>query len=745
MKKKFLSFNAFFKHFITYFSLVVIFGILLIFVYSTTHSIIKSETIKNDTQQMERNIEYINTKIEKITVLSDLIPNIPAFSELCRVQGELPDDKYFYILNLQNEINALRHQYDFDIQVFVIFRNNNVFVSNAQSSNNYNTVPESAYYNTAFFSNLRKQVFSDKRGMKFLSGSELSDNHNANSLTCVVADSTVSYEPIEYALVFNLDLQPLLSTFNIDLSDNKSFLQIIDPERNILLNYNYDGPAISENDIISHKSTIFGQDYSLINSKTYYKHLEVIQGINNKVFSDKVSAIMTIIKFYICFAILFSLIAALFFAYKQFFAIYKLFSVVKENSDLPFQKNELKYVEHSFLQAVNSQANYKREIQDQKRLIENALLEKLFINGIYDKEEKSELEKHLVKPIEYYVVVNINLDIKSDTALEQYNVIFSHIKEYIGTKWKVLSVTNGLSEMILLLHIDNSSESTIDSIYSFMYNMVGNIIEIFGIQIKIGISNIGYGISNAHACYLQTLHAIRQINTEFTLPVNAFSEQNKTYTSPLDNLNLGQQLYSFIVAGSNSSIKDLFTKIRHRLQGFTFPDEQSIMQIFFEIRTPIQKSANSLLTDAEEISLTSYRADYSIEALLNGLEENSLSLAEMSLKHKKSKNWMLRESLLSYLAEEYKNPNLCAAMVAEKFSLSEKYVFAFVKEQTGKSFGKYIENLRLDKVIELLKTTDTNVNEIAQQVGFSSISTFYKTFNRVFGVSPAEWRKNFLS
>ena len=67
-----------------------------------------------------------------------------------------------------------------------------------------------------------------------------------------------------------------------------------------------------------------------------------------------------------------------------------------------------------------------------------------------------------------------------------------------------------------------------------------------------------------------------------------------------------------------------------------------------------------------------------------------------------------------------------------------------MKEHTGKPFGKYIESLRLDKVVELLKTTDANVNEIAQQVGFSSISTFYKTFNRVFGVSPAEWRKNYL-
>ena len=558
MKKKFLSINSFFKHFITYFSMVIIFGILLIFVYSNTHSIIKNETIKNDTQQMTRNIEYINTKIEKISILSDLIPNIPAFTKLCKVQGELPADKYFYIINLQNEINSLRQQYDFDIQVFVIFKDSNVFVSNVHSSNNYNTVPENTYYNTAFFSNLRKQGFFDNRGMKFLSGSELSGNQTATSLTCVVADSIEPHASTEYLLVFTLDLHPLLSTFNIDLSDDKSFLQIIDSERNVLLNYNYDGPAISENDINSHTSTISGQEYSLINSKTYYKHLDVIQGINNKVFSDKVSSIMTIIKFYICFAILFSLLAALFFAYKQFFAIYKLFSVVKENSELPFQKNELKYVEHSFLQAVNSQTDYRREIQDQKRLIENTLFEKLFINGIDDEAEKAELEKHLVHPIDCYAMVSIDLDIKSDTALEQCNVIFSHIKDHIGTRWKFISVTNGLSEMILLLYIDNSSEPTINSIYSFMYNMAGNIIEIFGIQIKIGISNIGYGISNAHTCYLQTRHAIRQINAEFTLPVNAFSEQNKMYTSPLENLNVGQQLYAVIVAGSSDSIKDLF-------------------------------------------------------------------------------------------------------------------------------------------------------------------------------------------
>ena len=743
MKKKFLNFNVFFKHFITYFSIVIIFGIVLFCVYGTTHSIIKNETIKNDTQQMTRNIEDINAKIEKITVLSDLIPNIPSFIMLSQIEGELPADKYYYIMNLQNEINSLRQQYDFDIQVSVIYKNNDVFVSNLRSSDNYNSIPENTYYNSIFLYKLRTQAFSGKHGMRFLSGTELAENHTATAITCVVSGETNVSD--EYAIVFNIDLQPLLTTFNIDLSNNKSFLQIVDPQGKVLLNYNYNGPAISAQDISARECNISGEKYSLIVSKTYYKHLDIVQGINNKVFDDKVSSIMIIIKWYIFFAILFSLIAAFYFAYKHFFAIYRLFSVVKENSDLPFQKDELKYVENSFIQAVNSSADYRREIQEQKGLIYNTLLEKLFLYGIYDENEKSELSKLLSLPIDCYAVVTINLDIQSNNALEQCQVIFSHIKDHISSEWRFLSVTNGLGELIILLYVDKPSEENALKIYNFMHAMVGSVIEIFGRQIKVGISNIDYGVSNAHTSYLQTLHAIRQINSDFTLPVNVFLQQKNIYSTPLENLNLEQQLPAFITAGSTDDIKELFKKIKHMLQGFPFPDEQSIMQLFFDIRTPIQRTANSILYETEAITLANYHSDLSIETLLNNLEENSICLADISLSHKKSKNWLLKESMLSYLAEEYTNPALNAAFVAEKFSLSEKYIFAFVKEHTGKPFGKYIESLRLDKVVELLKTTDTNVNEIAQQVGFSSISTFYKTFNRVFGVSPAEWRKNHLS
>ena len=43
--------------------------------------------------------------------------------------------------------------------------------------------------------------------------------------------------------------------------------------------------------------------------------------------------------------------------------------------------------------------------------------------------------------------------------------------------------------------------------------------------------------------------------------------------------------------------------------------------------------------------------------------------------------------------------------------------------------------------MDLLKTTDMSVAEIAEVVGFSDISLYSRVFKQVIGVSPAAFRK----
>jgi AraC-like DNA-binding protein len=51
--------------------------------------------------------------------------------------------------------------------------------------------------------------------------------------------------------------------------------------------------------------------------------------------------------------------------------------------------------------------------------------------------------------------------------------------------------------------------------------------------------------------------------------------------------------------------------------------------------------------------------------------------------------------------------------------------------------------MRIDEAKSLmLENRDTSIEEIASQVGFSSLSTFSSTFKKVVGESPVKWKNS---
>ena len=63
-----------------------------------------------------------------------------------------------------------------------------------------------------------------------------------------------------------------------------------------------------------------------------------------------------------------------------------------------------------------------------------------------------------------------------------------------------------------------------------------------------------------------------------------------------------------------------------------------------------------------------------------------------------------------------------------------------MKEASGKTFGKYIEGLRMAKAESLLLTTELTNIQIYQQCGFGSENTFYRNFLKAHGMPPAVWK-----
>ena len=76
--------------------------------------------------------------------------------------------------------------------------------------------------------------------------------------------------------------------------------------------------------------------------------------------------------------------------------------------------------------------------------------------------------------------------------------------------------------------------------------------------------------------------------------------------------------------------------------------------------------------------------------------------------------------------------------LAEAMNMSRSNLLRKVKKATNLSVSQLISQARLDRGMELLKTTSLNVSEVSHQVGFNSTSYFIKCFREHFGYPPGE-------
>jgi AraC-like DNA-binding protein len=60
----------------------------------------------------------------------------------------------------------------------------------------------------------------------------------------------------------------------------------------------------------------------------------------------------------------------------------------------------------------------------------------------------------------------------------------------------------------------------------------------------------------------------------------------------------------------------------------------------------------------------------------------------------------------------------------------------------GTSFIDYLKDYRLAMAARLLSASDASILEIAEDVGFESLSYFNRAFKKRYGMTPTQYRKN---
>ena len=99
----------------------------------------------------------------------------------------------------------------------------------------------------------------------------------------------------------------------------------------------------------------------------------------------------------------------------------------------------------------------------------------------------------------------------------------------------------------------------------------------------------------------------------------------------------------------------------------------------------------------------------------------------------------LVRDIISFLVNQSKQ-KLQLKDISEHVGLSPFHLERIFKHETGETPRSYLEKIRVDKAVHLLKTTDKTNLEICYEVGFQSPSNFYKVFRQTKNCSPSEYR-----
>ena len=97
------------------------------------------------------------------------------------------------------------------------------------------------------------------------------------------------------------------------------------------------------------------------------------------------------------------------------------------------------------------------------------------------------------------------------------------------------------------------------------------------------------------------------------------------------------------------------------------------------------------------------------------------------------------QNAISYINDNLTEP-LTLDNIARRANLSRSHLSVLFRQATGVTPYEYLILQRIEKSVELLSSSELTIIGIAQECGFRNLANFNKTFKKVTGMTPSDYR-----
>ncbi len=144
---------------------------------------------------------------------------------------------------------------------------------------------------------------------------------------------------------------------------------------------------------------------------------------------------------------------------------------------------------------------------------------------------------------------------------------------------------------------------------------------------------------------------------------------------------------------------------------------------------------------AERISESYYGSEAHRDAILRGylLAFFGKLLQKMTVRSIESKESNVLGVILNYCINNSDKP-LSLDLLERELHISKYYISHTISAKLHMGFNDYINSIRVSNACKYLRKTDKSITEISDLVGFNTMRTFNRAFQKKMGVTPSQYR-----
>jgi len=425
---------------------------------------------------------------------------------------------------------------------------------------------------------------------------------------------------------------------------------------------------------------------------------------------------------------------------------------------------ETEFIQQNVSNLIHQNHNLEKQLEDYRMMQKHVFIIKLLTGNTDYESSLNELLEYYhisIEPQGLFLVVMLSVDDYKSFIRgfneKQKNMISVYLediaKREILTFYKGLTVHMGENNFYILLNWTNEENisANMDDLYDKIKNLHQRVSENMRCTFTVGVSSVQKGIGGISQCWLEAQAAVNyRLVMGYDTVIYYERMTWKDSRSMSYPYHLEQEVLQGLRTGDSTQVMDAMSRfISHMYQNVS----DSIDDVRFYFLKLVASSFNLFyeleLGSLEESGLfsTNIFGEILKEETMQGIAEHIKRLYNTVLKLKEEKKSSRNKELILSVKNYIKcnvNAELSVESIAEKYYVSTSYLRKVFKADENSTLKDYINEVKMQKAIELLEQTNKKVGDIAGEVGYFSVPAFIKAFKLYTTKTPSEYRSDFV-